>query len=265
METLSSIKKWVNDLSDERADFRTKHWLFCNDPWTQVYIGIAYLLVIFSLGRYMKNRKPYDVQKLIQIYNVFQVIGCFYLVFRGFQLGYNPFDWKCKTLGDSVAYEVIEFAALTWYYHILKITDLLDTVFFMLRKNFHLVTVLHVEHHLVTLWISWGVVTFAPGGSFWIIGILNSFVHVFMYGYYFLSLCDSYKTLASKWKASITQLQVVQLVIVCCWCVTMLCQSCVFPRWLMIIMVIQGLFLITLFLNFYIKTYLKKTNKKKIR
>lgn len=50
-----------------------------------------------------------------------------------------------------------------WWYFISKVVELLDTVFFVLRKKQAQVTFLHVYHHSVTCLFSWGYLKYLPG------------------------------------------------------------------------------------------------------
>lgn len=55
-------------------------------------------------------------------------------------------------------------ANASWFYFVSKYVELLDTVFFVLRKKFNQVSVLHVYHHSTMLWTSWIAVKYTPGG-----------------------------------------------------------------------------------------------------
>lgn len=55
-----------------------------NEYWHySVFIAIAYLISIFSLQRWMRNRKPYDLKISLAIWNIilatFSTFGCFRL------------------------------------------------------------------------------------------------------------------------------------------------------------------------------------------
>ena len=57
----------------------------------------------------------------------------------------------------------------------------------ILKKNFRQVSFLHVYHHSSIFAVWWLVVYMAPNGDAYFSATLNSFVHVIMYGYYYLS------------------------------------------------------------------------------
>lgn len=58
----------------------------------------------------------------------------------------------------------------------------------VLRKKNKQISFLHVYHHFLLVWAWFFVCKFACGGDAYFGAIMNSFIHVVMYGYYFLSL-----------------------------------------------------------------------------
>lgn len=57
--------------------------------------------------------------------------------------------------------------------------------------------------------LSWAGAKYFPGGHSVLMGLLNSFVHVVMYFYYFLTCCNEKYKNNLWWKKHITQLQMV--------------------------------------------------------
>ena len=55
-------------------------------------------------------------------------------------------------------------------YFIVKVVDLLDTVFFVLRKKQNQVTFLHVYHHVGMVIAGWIAVKYLPGGHVTFVG-----------------------------------------------------------------------------------------------
>lgn len=50
-------------------------------PWPVLSITGAYLIFVTKLGpQLMKNRKPFDLQKVIAMYNLYQMVSNMYLV-----------------------------------------------------------------------------------------------------------------------------------------------------------------------------------------
>lgn len=57
-----------------------------------------------------------------------------------------------------------------YVYFLAKISELLDTVFFVLRKKDRQISFLHMYHHTVMPMISWGATKYYPGGHGTFIG-----------------------------------------------------------------------------------------------
>lgn len=88
--------------------------------------------------------------------------------------------------------------------------DLVETVFFVLRKKDSQVSFLHLYHHCVVIYYGYMSFIEAPGGLHLVAGSVNTFVHALMYAYYFCSMYD--RDMLGKWmdfKRRITQLQLV--------------------------------------------------------
>lgn len=69
----------------------------------------------------------------------------------------------------------------------IRISEYLDTIFFTLRKKQNQITFLHVFHHaFVPLYAYWIIRTAPLRFNVYII-MINSFIHVFMYFYYFIA------------------------------------------------------------------------------
>lgn len=64
----------------------------------------------------------------------------------------------------------IQVAKAVYIYFLAKISELLDTVFFVLRKKERQITFLHMYHHTVMPLISWGATKYYPGGHGTFIG-----------------------------------------------------------------------------------------------
>ncbi|KOB52260.1 Elongation of very long chain fatty acids protein, partial [Operophtera brumata] len=98
---------------------------------------------------------------------------------------------------------------LGWWYFFAKFTELLDTIFFVLRKKNKQITFLHVYHHVVMAIYSWSYLKFAAGGEGAVLALLNSIVHVVMYTYYLLSGLGPRFQKYLWWKKYVTKMQLV--------------------------------------------------------
>ncbi|XP_019148026.1 elongation of very long chain fatty acids protein AAEL008004-like isoform X2 [Corvus cornix cornix] len=77
----------------------------------------------------------------------------------------------------------------------------------ILGKKQEQVTFLHVYHHGSMLFSWWSGVKYVPGGQAFFTGMLNSFVHIFMYDHYALASLGPRKRQHVWWKDYLTILQ----------------------------------------------------------
>merc|ERR1712196_134808 len=145
---------------------------------------------------------------------------------------------------------------LIWIHYNNKYVELLDTVFMMLRKKNKQISFLHVYHHVLLIWSWFFVCKWCCGGDAYFGALCNSFVHVVMYGYYFMSALG----VSCPWKRYITQMQMVQFVVCAAHAVFCLVRGHVgvglplLQLWVMVNMLV-------LFGNFYRQSYRARKSK----
>lgn len=82
-------------------------------------------------------------------------------------------------------------------------------LFIVLRKHNKQLSFLHCYHHFMMVCAIYLGIMWVPGGSAILLGVFNSFVHVFMYGYYFATAFNPKLNDSSFYKKNITQIQLV--------------------------------------------------------
>lgn len=209
----------------------------------------------------MKNRPAYNLDKVLAVYNLFQIVLSFRLFYLGSKHAYilGPYNYICEPVDYSNSPLALLITREIHNYFLLKVVDLLDTVFFVLRKKQRQVSFLHTYHHGAMLCAGWVAVRFIAGGHVLMIGLINSFVHTVMYSYYLWAIFD--KSSSIWWKKYITLLQIFQFgMIALHWIVMLLSPPCGFPKVLGLILFPQNLFMICMFSDFYYKAYIKNKN-----
>ncbi|CAB3246108.1 unnamed protein product [Arctia plantaginis] len=247
-------------LNDEIRDTRTQDWFLIRSPWPGLALLTLYLLMVLRwLPDYMKNRPAYDLRSIMAVYNASQMIGCIYIAYKGLTLGWlNHYSLLCQGLDNGP--NALEYAWTVCYgYFVMKLIDLLDTIFFVLRKKHNQVTFLHVYHHWGMVAVSWGIVKWVPGGHVTSLIILNSIVHFVMYGYYLMTSLDGTNRQAlRRWKKHITQIQIFQFAMLFVHHFAMLLKrECAFPSPPAYILLPQNFFMLLLFSDFYYRSYFK--------
>ncbi|XP_004933775.2 elongation of very long chain fatty acids protein 4 isoform X1 [Bombyx mori] len=176
-----------------------------------IVLSVYLALVVKILPSFMKQREPYKLKSLLLFYNCFQVAFSAYLVFiySRYILSYGVITKRCPK-GEDLQAVIKEI----YPYFIAKHLDLLDTVFFVLRKKDNQVTFLHLYHHNTMVTWTWLHLMYHPADHFVVVGMLNSFVHVLMYAYYGISSLGPKYAKFVWWKKHLTKVQLVQFVLV---------------------------------------------------
>ncbi|VVC92597.1 unnamed protein product [Leptidea sinapis] len=163
---------------------------------------------------FMKDRSPYDLKNIIVVYNCVQIILCGYMTIQCITWLYLPgyYSLWCQKINYEDTEIERRIISRVWLYYFIKIVDLMDTVFFILRKKFSQVTFLHVYHHLGMCLLAYIGTKYVPGGHGIMLGFINSAVHTVMYTYYLISITRP-QWVRLWWKKYITQLQIVSIFI----------------------------------------------------
>ncbi|XP_029831567.2 elongation of very long chain fatty acids protein 4-like [Ixodes scapularis] len=244
-------------------DPRTRNWETLENPTYMLVILASYLYVSKSLGpRYMKHRDPYELKGAIMIYNLFQVLANMYflsqMIYHTFYAaGYSPF---CQGLTYSTDPHAISLLNVLFWYLWVRVADFLDTLFFVLKKKFTHITVLHVLHHTLVVFGGWMFLQFGGDGQA-VFGVcLNSFVHIIMYIYYFLACLGPSVQKYLWWKRYLTRLQIGHFVVIIAHASIPMFVDCGYPRVLIYIAIPQVILILGLFVNFYVQSYIKRRN-----
>ena len=172
---------------------------------------LAYLLFVYYGPKYMKNRKPYDLKKALQYWNLFMAIISTWGMLRvlphlllyvstvGFKASF------CIPPRSGFGHGALGFWSTVFIYS--KFIELVDTIFLVLRKR--PLTFLHWYHHLTVLGFSWhAFLVEQPVGIYFC--AMNYIVHSIMYSYYY---CASVGKDASWFAVYVTTAQIAQMFI----------------------------------------------------
>ncbi|CAG2171312.1 unnamed protein product, partial [Oppiella nova] len=192
---------------------------FRGGPWTTWSLIAFYVYFVKDLGpKLMKNVEPFSLRRLMFVYNfaMIAVNGWFFYqivyVFN-FGLDLNLFNFERPDSRDTSP-KTLQVISLAYLFFISKLVDLIETLFFVLRKKHNQISNLHVYHHSVVPVMTHLAVKVSPvGGPATLFPLLNTFVHIVMYTYYALSALGPSVQKYLWWKRYITQIQLIQFVI----------------------------------------------------
>lgn len=258
MTLVNSTLELYESLADS-GDGRIAHLPLMRSPWIPHVIVSFYLLFVLHVGpRFMATRPPYSLKSLLIIYNGCMVIYNFLLWYHAGKFGwFNKYSYRCQPLDTTYSPSGIGMAYTAYFFMLSKYIELLDTIFFILRKKMSQVTLLHVWHHtFMCISYYWGI-KFYPGGHGSFVGFINSGIHVLMYSYYGLAALGPNRRL-SILKPYLTILQQVQFVLIFIHSIQLCFSDCPVPRMIVILTLINASVFLGLFRDFFVKAYTKK-------
>lgn len=253
---------YINDYYYEKIDVRVRDYPLMQSPIDMTVILLTYVFFSVCAGpRLMANRKPFHLNSAMVIYNLSMVLFNAYIVYEFLMSGWaTTFTWRCDLIDTSSTPEAFRRVRVAWMFYISKYIELLDTVFFVLRKKQSQITFLHVFHHSVMPWSWWWGVTLTPAGGMGTFHpMVNSAVHVIMYFYYGLSAAGPRFQKYLWWKKYMTAIQLIQFILVSIHITQYyFMERCdyQFPLWIHLIWM-YGVFFFILFSHFWVQAYMK--------
>nr|UOX61070.1 MAG: fatty acids protein [Diabrotica toursvirus 3a] len=216
---------------------------------------VFYLLFVFQAPKYIKT-PVHAIKKIIPIYNLLQIflnVYLFYIVISDEEFVNKVLNNLCGNKQYSTKYQE-RFMYFGFLWCIIKLTDFLDTVFFILRKKNSHVTFLHVYHHFTTAMVAYVVYSYLHTEQSIFYASINCCVHSAMYFYYFLTSIG----VRPKWKKLITIFQLIQFLLVLIMTIFIVpCQynSNIKYFYYSLYSICQCVMYIYLFLKFFVKSY----------
>lgn len=244
------------------GDERLRGWPFMDSPVPILSVFVLYLMMVRQGPKMMEQRKPFQVQGAMVLYNLAVMALSVYITFEKLiSAVQSSYSLMCQPVDYSDDPRALRMLNACYWYFISKIIELLDTFFFIVRKKERQITFLHVYHHAIMLLHTWWFVKFVPGGQTFVLGFLNSFVHIWMYAYYGLAAMGPHMQKYLWWKKYLTKLQLLQFVLTSSHALYNVCfGDCGFPRLFSLSSVIQSAIFFSLFMNFYLQAYKKSKN-----
>lgn len=126
----------------------------------------SFFIYFFSVHthRFMEKRKPYDLKGLLAVYNLAQVVACCYLITGILSKEFKIIKfWKCHSVDYTTNDKSIDILTYSYHTFLLKLLELIETVFFVLRKKQNQVSKLHVYHHASTAILGYIMVKYTGG------------------------------------------------------------------------------------------------------
>ncbi|CAK9797109.1 Elongation of very long chain fatty acids protein [Anthophora plagiata] len=261
---MTGIVEWYKDLMYNRCAPKTQDWFLVSEIGPLLIILVSYVYFSISAGpRYMKDKKPYELRNLMILHNFTQVLFSSYLVYEGLMSGWlYDYSYYCQPVDYSDNPQAIRMARAVHLYYMCKLIELLDTVFFVLRKKNRQISTLHVYHHTLMPICAWIGCKFLPNGHGTLLGLINCFIHIIMYTYYMLSSIGPQMNKYLWWKKYLTTLQLIQFCIIFVHSAQLLFNGCNYPIFITFLLMLNAAIFIYMFGSFYVQNYIKNEKRK---
>merc|ERR1711881_223219 len=241
------------------ADKRVEKWPLMSSPLPTVAISAAYVLMCIYGPRVMEKRSDTlgnNLRPLIVVYNFLIAALNLYmgleLLATSLLLGSS---WLCEPVDYSDNPISLRVASVLWWYYFSKLIEMLDSVFFILKKKWDQLSFLHSS--MFCLW--WIGIKFVAGGSSFLPAMFNCFVHVVMYGYYMVAALGPAYRKWLWWKKYLTIVQMVQFFVIMLITINTIRMDCDFIMWMMYGLLTYMISFLLLFSHFFYNAYsLKK-------
>jgi elongation of very long chain fatty acids protein 7 len=238
-------------LIQEYGDERTKDLWLMDRPLTILGICLGYVVLVKYIGpKFMEGRKPFELNRLMMVYNFAQVFFNTWLFSEFLINGWlNDYSFRCQPNNPEKTGKSLRMALGCYFFFLSKFSDFIDTFFFILRKKNSHISALHVIHHattpisgecrllffyektrLTSSFKGWIGSMFGPVGHGTLIVLLNSFIHIVMYLYYAITAMGWTK-ISKMMKKSLTTSQIIQFVIVVTHSFQLLFIDCDYRKW----------------------------------
>lgn len=252
-----------DSITDERVN---EFYLLRGGPSIVVSIVLAYLYLVLSLGpKLMAKHESFKLNKLLLFYNLGMAAANLWLFVQGLWVSNYGIDtWGCGKFGGDIKLSPRRGIYLGYLFFLTKLVELLDTVFFVLRKKKEQITFLHVFHHSIVPLFCWIGIKLAPGGPNGFFPLVNSFIHVVMYSYYALTTLGPSVQPYLWWKKYLTRLQMIQFVLVMVnAATTFMSADCKFPILFAYLQLTIAVTFFILFAIFYRNAYQRKKSRER--
>ncbi|XP_017798369.1 PREDICTED: elongation of very long chain fatty acids protein AAEL008004-like [Habropoda laboriosa] len=260
---MTGIVEWYKEIMINKSDPRTRDWFLTSGLGPLSVILVSYVYFCTSAGpRYMKDKKPYELRNVMIVYNFIQVLLSMYLVYEGLMSGWlYDYNYYCQPVDYSDNPQAMRMARGVHFYYMCKLIELLDTVFFVLRKKNRQISTLHIYHHTLMPICGFIGCRFLPNGHGTMLGVINSFIHVIMYTYYMLSSIGPQMNKYLWWKKYLTTLQLIQFLFVFVHSVQLFFNGCNYPTFIAFLLTLNSIVFIYMFGSFYVENYLKNERR----
>lgn len=259
---MESVRAAYNDtIHSGIPEFRD--WFIFSHEAPVMFLIISYFLFVEYVGpAMMKDKKPIKMPQLMFLYNFIVVLIYMYnlyeLVEMALKVGWQSY---CRNYYDEgVKEKLYNLVPIIWNNYMVKLIELLDTVFMVLMKKNNSITKMHVLHHCLVPVYAWYIIRSETGSYIFLFVVVNAVVHIIMYTYYAIAVLGPKYRKYIWWKRYLTTLQILQFALVTAFLAFAHFKGCTTSKFIITSSVIISILFFYLFIDYYVSAFFK--NKK---
>jgi len=189
-------------------------WIYGKTPFSHIQVpivsSILYLITLYGLQAYMKDKKPQSFRNFTLIHNIFlttistaMFLGTAYGAYIKYQVQGFFNGLVCEQEPEPIKGHLFFWS---YIFYLSKFYELIDSYLLVCKKK--PLIFLHVFHHFVMPYVCWAGLEGKWCMALWTSSFWNSFVHIWMYYYYSVATFGH----SPWWKKYLTGLQIYQFV-----------------------------------------------------
>lgn len=105
MSSLDKVLSTWDDWMNKKSDPRTTDWLLMESPFPTVALCVFYVLSIkVWLPKLMSNRKPFKMEFIQWLTNLWFFAGSVFFFYKSTSLGwFTYYNWRCQPVDTSLS------------------------------------------------------------------------------------------------------------------------------------------------------------------
>ncbi|KAI9184094.1 hypothetical protein H9P43_003147 [Blastocladiella emersonii ATCC 22665] len=179
-EATRTVTSFLGEIRSPYAD----QLPFMNPAHMLVLVAAYLAMVVGGKAVMSRSQTKFTLKTYALVHNIIltslSAFMCVEVLRQAYLGSYSLFGNSLKTPEQGGT----AMAKIVCVFYLSKILEFNDTLIMLGKRNLHQVSFLHVYHHSTIFAIWWLVTLWAPTGESYFSAMLNSFIHVVMYGYY---------------------------------------------------------------------------------
>ena len=149
------------------GDQRVSGRFLMSNPFPTLVCCLLYFAGVRAGVAFMRRREALQLRWSLVLYNCLLVLLSLWIFIDGGRFGwFGHYSLSCAECDQSDSETNRRMINIVYVYYISKFIEMMDTMFFVVRKRNDLLTRLHLIHHGILPLSCWFTVKYVPGSSF---------------------------------------------------------------------------------------------------